>query len=98
MYSMKAWEQDGDFKAQVGEEVSEEVYLRMLNVLPPIFSCPKETLERAPEPIIRAFLVGEPYDHDRETGRPIYSAFGMAEGPRYYYLGLSQTKKQEGGA
>ena len=95
MYSIETWRKDGDFSAQVGEEVSEEVYFQMLNVLDPIFACPRETMERAPEPIKRAFLVGEPYDHDSETGRPIYSAFGMAEGPRYYYLGLSHTEKQE---
>jgi hypothetical protein len=50
------------------QEVTEERYWEMLEVLPPA------SMVRG------AFLVGEPMDHDRVTGRPRFDAFKCEDG------------------
>lgn len=82
VYTMQDWANDGTFKAAAGQEIEEAIYEQMYNCLPP-----KNWHE---EGYTKSFRVGEPYTHDYETGRAIYSAFGMKQG-KYYYLGLRQA-------
>lgn len=55
-------------------EVTEEEYIRCLEVLPPARQVPN------------AFMMGEPYDHT-EQGFPRYMTYGE-KGGAYYYYGL----------
>lgn len=77
-YTREDWQRDRDFKAVAGQEIDEEIYNEMFNVLPPL---------RLPhnEYCAAGFRVSEPYTH--RDGKPLYMAFGN-RGGKYYYLGL----------
>lgn len=83
IYTREQWEKDRSFSAAVGQEVEEEIYWEMYNVMPPL-RLPKES------GFVAGFRVGEPYTHDRseKTGEWVayYAAFGM-KGGKYYFLG-----------
>lgn len=95
IYTMNAWNQDKDFRADPGQEITEEVYENLLNIGPPL-SLPRKAASRALSeyrlPIAAGFMLGEPAK-DSPEGRAMYAAFGMYHcrgGARYYYLGLSE--------
>lgn len=105
LYTMEQWTQDRSFKAEVGQEVSEEVYNEMLNAMPP------KTLPRLKAryalsalkiPVHAGFLMGEPHSCDKDG--QLYLAFGMNDygsgtrkEPHYYYLGLSHEEQELNG-
>ena len=78
VYTRENWAADGTFKAAPGQEISEEIYNEMLNVMPPL------RLKEA-QGCTAGFRSSEPYTH--ENGKPLYMAFGKRNG-KYYYLGL----------
>lgn len=76
-YTREDWQRDREFKAVAGQEIDEEIYNEMFNVLPPL---------RLPSGAKMAgFRVSEPYTH--RDGKPLYMAFGNSGG-KYFYLGL----------
>lgn len=103
VYTMEQWTQDGTFKAEPGQQISEEVYNNMLNCMPPK-SLPRDkahyALEALNVPVHAGFLMGEPHSSD-EKGRQLYLAFGMNDygsgvtrAPKYFYLGLSPEEEK----
>lgn len=99
VYDGRQWEKDGIFKADPGQEITEEVYNQMLNGLPPK-DLPAQTaleaMRKYGTPIHYGFLMGEPHSHD-SAGAALYMAFGMndyGKGKKYYYLGLSPKEKE----
>ena len=56
------------------EQVTAEHYNSLLGALPPAIM------------VSNGFLVGEPMDHDSETGHPRYEMY-MEEEDNYYYVG-----------
>lgn len=60
------------------EEVTAEKYYEMLECLPPAEMC------------ANAFLVGEPYDHDKQ-GDPRYDLYFMKD-DKFYYGGLCDSE------
>lgn len=98
IYTSEQWAQDGDFKAQPGQEIDAAVYDEMFNALPPR-RLPRETAEKALRdhkiPVHAGFLMGEPHSHD--DGGALYLAFGKNDyghGAHYYYLGLSHKEQR----
>lgn len=83
IYTMDQWSNDGTFSAEVGQEVSEEVYFQMFNAMPPL-RLPREC------GYLSGFLMGEPYTHEQSetTGEFLghYAAFGK-RGGKHYFLG-----------
>lgn len=99
VYTMKTWKSDGTFKAQPGQEITEQIYDIMLNCMPPQ-AIPKEKARQALEvygvPVHAGFLMGQE-DSTDDNGNPLYMAFGMnnyGKGAHYYYLGLSVPYKK----
>lgn len=103
IYTNEQWEKDRTFKAVAGQEVTEEIYLHMLNCMPPK-NIPKSKAEQALHdyriPVHAGFLMGEPHDTN-SSGEELYLAFGMYDfgsglkrEPRYFYLGLSIAEKE----
>lgn len=78
VYTREQWAADRTFKAQAGQEITEEIYEEMLNVMPPL------RLKNS-EGCTAGFRMSEPYTH--RNGQPLYMAFGK-RGGKYYYLGL----------
>lgn len=98
IYTMQEWQNDRQFRAVPGQEITGEVYEQMYNTMPPK-SIPQEKARQALTdykiPVHAGFLMGEPHSTDRD-GKPLYLAFGMndyGKGKRYYYLGLSRPYK-----
>ena len=94
IYSMEQWKQDGNFKAEPGQEITEAVYDEMLNCMPPR-SLPqnkaRQVLREYDLPIHAGFLMGEPYSTGKH-GETYYLSFGMndyGKGKHFYYLGLA---------
>lgn len=99
MYTMENWNADRYFKADPGQEITQEIYDAMLNGVPPKTLPPEmvvKSLEEYNVTVHAGFLMGEP-DSDDSEGRALYLAFGM-NGKHYFYLGLSPAirKKQTG--
>jgi len=68
------------------KEVSEDTYLKMLEILPPQeMGEGGYNFEDVPLPIDEHFLVGEPSDHN-ERGEAVYECYVMALG-KYWYIG-----------
>ena len=78
MYTVEQWQKDHSFKADAGQEISEEIYEEMFNVMP---------IQRLKEAhgCTAGFRTTEPYTY--ENGKAVYMAFGKRDG-KYYYLGL----------
>ena len=102
IYTAEQWGADNTFKATAGQEITEEIYNRMLNALPPL-SLPRDKARQALQDykiaVHSGFLMGEMYDTTAE-GEPLYMAFGMndyGKGKHYYYLGLSIKQKELNG-
>lgn len=89
VYDTKAWETDKSLNAADGQEISEDVYNEMMNVVPPL-KLPASAIEGAREfysiNITAGFLAGEPATCDN-LGL-LYRAFGTSNEHRFYYLGL----------
>lgn len=83
IYTMEQWEKDGSFSAEIGQEVSEEVYEQMYYCMPPL-RLPREC------GYFSGFRMGEAYTHEqsKKTGEMLahYAAFGKRDG-KYYFLG-----------
>ncbi len=97
IYTKDDWARDGSFHAVPGQEVSEDIYYEMYNVMPPL-RLPRNTAENALEalklPVHAGFMMGEPHSSDRHGVQ--YLAFGMndyGKGKHYFYLGLGRKDK-----
>lgn len=93
VYTMDRWKADRTFKADLGQEIAEDVYNEMFNCMPPQ-KLPREKILQVLHdydlPIHAGFLMGEPASHDQNG--PLFLAFGyndFGKGRHYYYLGLS---------
>lgn len=82
MYTISDWNRDGTFKAQPGQEIQYDIYYQMHIVVPPK-AAPLKLRNQYDE----AYLMGEIYDIDTATEKPIFMAFGSKNG-HYYYIGL----------
>ena len=91
VYDGDDWERHGQFGAVPGQEVTEDIYEEMFNVLP-ILSLPRCGIARQYD---CGWMVSEPATHDPQTGRSLYSAFGK-RGGRFYYIGLLPRKVDDG--
>lgn len=78
IYTSEDWAADRSFGAEAGQEITEEVYDEMFNVMP---------IQRLKEAhgCTAGFRTTEPYCY--KNGQPLYMAFGKRDG-KYYYLGL----------
>ena len=98
-YTMRNWKRDGTFKAQPGQEITEQIYDIMLNCMPPK-TLPRGKARQALQdysiPVHAGFLMGQEDSTDKD-GHPLYMAFGMndyGKGKHYYYLGLSVPERK----
>lgn len=103
VYTMKTWKKDGTFKAEPGQEITEQIYNTMLNCLPPK-TLPqgkaREALDDYGIPVHAGFLMGQE-DSTGPDGKPLYMAFGMnnyGSGARFYYLGLAPAQARLNGS
>jgi len=89
-YTGDDWHRDRTFSAAPGQEIEEEIYWHMFEVLP-VYSLPhcKRTAEYS-----AGFLMSEPVAGDPITGKTLYSAFGKRD-DRYYYIGLLPCRPGE---
>lgn len=84
IYTMNDWAIDNHFNALPGQEIEEQIYFEMRDVMPiasltySAFGCKI------------GFLSLEPAGH--VYGYPVYMAFGQ-KGDKYYYLGLQPKKR-----
>ncbi len=62
-------------------KTSEEIFDRMLNVLPPAMW------------LTNGFLVGEPFDHEADTGRPRFNGFKRI-GDKFFSSSRPMTKAE----
>ena len=99
IYTKEQWHRDRNFKAVAGQEVEEEVYMSMLECVPPErLNWDRVTPLTAPNGKVytSGFLCGEPYDHDPVTYRARYMGFAYCgkipytrkNQVKFYYLGL----------
>jgi soluble cytochrome b562 len=80
IYTMQDWRNDKSLKVQIGQYIDEEVFEQLLDSIPPI------TYSRG------IFQPGEAYDHNMETGEPLYQTF-VKNNDLYQYVGLCQQGK-----
>ena len=78
IYTSEQLAADRTFKAEAGQEITEEIYEEMFNVMP------IQRLKEAHD-CTAGFRTTEPYTHI--NGKAVYMAFGKKDG-KYYYLGL----------
>lgn len=78
VYTREQWAADRTFAAEPGQEISEEIYNEMFNVMPP------QRLKEA-HGCTSGYRTTEPYTY--ANGKALYMAFGK-RGGKYYYLGL----------
>ena len=86
IYTAEQWSKDRNFSAAIGQEVTEDIYYEMFDVMPPLrLPIAETTCEYS-----AGFRVGEPYIHGKsdKTGEytAFYAAFGKKDG-KYYFLG-----------
>lgn len=98
IYTLEQWKRDRVFKADPGQEITEEVYSEMKNCVPPK-DLPADKAEQALQsykiPVHDGFLMGEAADSDKDG--PLFHAFGLndfGKGKHFYYLGLSHQLKE----
>ena len=102
VYTMEKWNEDESFKALPGQEITEDVYNKMFNCMPPgrlPHDVRRQALEKYNLPISAGFLMGEPAA-DGKKG-PLFMAFGYSYrgyGKHYYYLGLAEPISRRNGA
>lgn len=74
-YTMKDWHRDGSLTLSEGQLVDDEIITELADCLPPrTYSVSK-------------FQPGEPYDHDWNTGRPLFRTFEASK-EGWVYVGL----------
>ena len=84
---MEDWQRDGVFSASIGQAVSRSVFLELRDSVPPAYNGGG------------LFQVGEPYTHDKENGKPLYTTFQTDERGEWIYIGhrlLGQTEHRKG--
>ena len=83
IYTREQWTKDRSFSAEVGQEIEEDIYWDMFDVMPPL-RLPRECGYSS------GFRVSEPHSHEqsKKTGEwlPHYAAFGSRDG-KFYFLG-----------
>lgn len=93
VYTHSDWVRDKNFSAQPGQEIDEEIYWKMYDVMP-IYSMPRR---RDTAGYDDGFMVSEPHSTD-EKGEFKYSTFAQKSG-RFFFLGNmtreSTTKYKE---
>ena len=91
VYTSNDWTRHKNFGAVPGQEITEDIYEYMFDVLPIAF------LPRcgATREYSAGFMPLEPAMHDSQTGRALYNAFGK-RGGKFYYIGLLPGKVDEG--
>ena len=82
-YTNDDWARDESFAAAPGQEVTQQIYEYMLDVMPPI----RLPRCKRTEGFIAGFMMGEPTSTDLDTGKSLYSAFANS-GEHYYFIGL----------
>lgn len=103
VYTMETWKRDGTFKAEPGQEITEQLYDIMLNCLPPKplpQGKARQALDDYGTPVHAGFLMGQEDSTDPD-GHPLYMAFGMnsyGSGARFYYLGLARAQEPLNGS
>lgn len=75
-YTMKQWQEDKYFNAEVGQVCDAEVMFQLINNVPP----------RTYSDDI--FQAGEPWSHDFSTGKALYLTFELVGNYEYKYIGL----------
>lgn len=83
MYTMEDWARDGVLSLAIGQKVSDEVVAQLRDCVPPAYMS------------YYLFQVGEPANHDKETGRPLYSTFAKDASGVWEYKGICLRGKQE---
>ena len=81
IYTHSDWVRDKNFSAQPGQEIDEEIYWEMYDVMP-IYSMPRR---RDTAGYDGGFMVSEPHSTD-EKGEFKYSTFAQKNG-RFFFLG-----------
>lgn len=77
IYTMQDWERDGVLKLEVGQVIAPEVFYQLRDCVPPT------TYGKG------IFQVGEPTDHDWNTGKALYQTFEKVDVENHYkYVGL----------
>lgn len=82
-YNYLMWEKDGEFSPAIGQEIDIEVYLDLRDCVPPAYHSNG------------VFQVGEAYDHDTETLKPLYTTLKKDGNGNWTYCGhclLGQTE------
>lgn len=86
IYTREDWHRDRSFGAVAGQEVEEEIYEEMFDLLPPL-SLP---VRRETVGYDEGFCVSEPHSTD-EKGRETYSAFAKKNGHCYFLGNFPRT-------
>lgn len=81
-YTRENWHADRSFNAVPGQEITEEIYEEMFEVMPP-YRLPRC---KRTEGCVSGFLVSEAATIDWRTGKDLYSAFGKC-GDKHYFIG-----------
>lgn len=76
VYTNADWERDRTLKVQVGQLIEPDVFWELCESVPP---------HRWSKGV---FQPGEPYDHDRETGKALYQTFEQMGGDYHKFVGL----------
>lgn len=92
VYTIEDWnnEANGELNPKLFQEVDNEVYSEMFEVLPPypLEKATKKILEnQLGIKFIQTFCMGEAYTTDDDENY-LYKSFGKAEDGKCYYLGL----------
>lgn len=91
VYTSDDWTRHKNFGAVPGQEVTEDIYEYMFDVMP-IAHLPRCGVTREYN---SGFLSLEAADHDPQTGRARYMAFGK-RGGKFYYIGHLPVKVDDG--
>lgn len=91
VYTSDDWTRHRNFGAVPGQEITEDIYEHMFDVMP-IAHLPRCGTAREYD---CGFLMLEPAKHDPQTGWALYLAFGK-RGGRFYYIGLLPGKVDDG--
>lgn len=100
VYTREQWAKDGDFKPEIGQEITKELYNYFYDLLPPLNLAAGQPLSQKLK-ISCGYRIGEPYTH-AESKRldsygeflPFFAAFGRTASGKYYFLG-NQNKYGE---
>lgn len=87
VYDYDDWVSDASISAAAGQEISEDIYYHMFDVLPPLH-LPRN--ERTAE-YDAGFLVSEPNSADPCGNGILYAGYGQ-KGNHYYFIGLLPSK------